>query len=264
MHGSYDQRTVLFLSLRPKGVAMIKAHNLAKSFGSVHAVRAVSFEAENAQITGILGPNGAGKSTTLRMVYGLVQPDRGHAELDGVRVDKEPRKILSMLGALPDAHGLYPRLTARENIVYYGQLHGLRGEVLEARIADLSTQLEMDLFLNRAVAGFSQGQRMKVSIARALVHDPPNVILDEPTNGLDVMSTRAMRDLILSMKEEGRAILFSSHIMQEVSALCDRIVVIASGKSCFSGTVEELRARSQTGSLEDAFVDLIDSSGEAQ
>ena len=243
---------------------MIKAENLAKSFGEVKAVQAVSFEAENAQITGILGPNGAGKSTTLRMVYGLVRPDRGYAQLDGVRVDKEPRKILSLLGALPDAHGLYPRLTARENIKYFGQLHGLRGEELEDRIAELSKRLEMEAFINRAVAGFSQGQRMKVSIARALVHDPPNVILDEPTNGLDVMSTRAMRDLILSMKEEGRAILFSSHIMQEVSALCDRIVVIASGRSCFSGSVQELRDQSQTGSLEDAFVELINSAGEAQ
>jgi len=243
---------------------MIKAENLAKSFGEVKAVQAVSFEAENAQITGILGPNGAGKSTTLRMVYGLVRPDRGYAQLDGVRVDKYPRKILSLLGALPDAHGLYPRLTARENIKYFGQLHGLRGEELEDRIAELSKRLEMEAFINRSVAGFSQGQRMKVSIARALVHDPPNVILDEPTNGLDVMSTRAMRDLILSMKEEGRAILFSSHIMQEVSALCDRIVVIASGRSCFSGSVEELRDQSQTGSLEDAFVELINSAGEAQ
>ena len=243
---------------------MIKAENLAKSFGEVKAVRSVSFEAENAQITGILGPNGAGKSTTLRMVYGLVRPDRGHVELNGFLVDKDPRKVLSLLGALPDAHGLYPRLTARENIRYFGQLHGLRGETLEARIADLSKRLEMDSFLNRPVAGFSQGQRMKVSIARALIHDPPNVILDEPTNGLDVMSTRAMRDLILSMKEEGRAILFSSHIMQEVSALCDRIIVIASGRSCFSGSVAELREQSQTGSLEDAFVELIDSSGEMQ
>ncbi len=243
---------------------MIKAENLAKSFGEVKAVQAVSFEAENAQITGILGPNGAGKSTTLRMVYGLVRPDRGYAQLDGIRVDKDPRKILSLLGALPDAHGLYPRLTARENIKYFGQLHGLRGEELEDRIAELSKRLEMEAFINRAVAGFSQGQRMKVSIARALVHDPPNVILDEPTNGLDVMSTRAMRDLILSMKEEGRAILFSSHIMQEVSALCDRIVVIASGRSCFSGSVQELRDQSQTGSLEDAFVELINSAGEAQ
>ena len=238
---------------------MIRAHELAKSFGAVEAVRSVSFFAEDGQITGLLGPNGAGKSTTLRMIYGLVGPDRGFAEVDGLKVEDGPQAIRRRLGALPDAHGLYPRLTARENIRYFAQLHGIFGGELEQRIDELSESLEMDGFLDRRVAGFSQGQRMKVSIARAIVHDPPNVILDEPTNGLDVMSTRAMRHLILKMKEEGRALLFSSHIMQEVAALCDRVVVIAAGKSCFSGTVEELQKLADGRSLEDAFVELISS-----
>ena len=236
---------------------MIKVHNLSKSFGNVQAVRDVSFQADDGQITGLLGPNGAGKSTSLRMIYGLIKPDQGETLIDHDSVQSNPNKARRRLGALPDAHGLYPRLSAKENIAYFGKLHGLEKTTIDRRIDELVEKLDMREFIDRRVSGFSQGQRMKVSIARAIIHDPKNVILDEPTNGLDVMATRAMRHLIAQMKADGRCVLFSSHIMQEISALCDKVVVVAYGRSVFEGSVDKLKAESDTNSLEDAFVNLI-------
>ena len=215
---------------------MIRVEDIAKSFGDVHAVQSVSFTALDGQITGLLGPNGAGKSTTIGIMYGLLNPDRGRVDVDGFNPSLQPVEARKCLGALPDAYGLYPRLTARENIAYFGQLQGMSGAHLLRRIDELNELLDMSEILSRRVDGFSQGQRMKVSIARAIVHDP-NVILDEPTNGLDVMTTRAMRTLIRRMKEAGCCVILSSHIMQEVSALCDDIVVIAKGKVVATGNV---------------------------
>ena len=239
---------------------MIRVEGIQKSFGDVQAVKEVSFEAYDGQITGLLGPNGAGKSTSLRMIYGLVAPDTGQTFIDDICVSTEPQKARRKLGALPDAHGLYPRLTARENISYFGQLHGMEKPQIQKRIDELVVLLGMSEFIDRPVSGFSQGQRMKVSIARAIVHNPSNVILDEPTNGLDVMATRAMREVILQMKKAGRCVLFSSHIMQEVAALCDRLVVIVGGRSVFVGSVDELQQRFPHISLEDAFVKLVEQS----
>ena len=238
---------------------MIRADGLHKAFGPVVAVEEVSFQAENGQITGLLGPNGAGKSTSMRMLYGLVKPDRGTASIDGVSVHDDPLAARRALGVLPDALGLYPRLTARENVRYFGRLHNLRGDALEARIAELIELLDMHAIADRRTDGFSQGERMKVAIARAMVHDPRNVLLDEPTNGLDVMSTRAMRALIRRMKEDGRCVVFSSHVMQEVSALCDRIVIIAAGRVVATGSEAELLVQAGVDSLEDAFVSLTGS-----
>ena len=238
---------------------MIRADGLHKAFGSVVAVEEVSFQAENGQITGLLGPNGAGKSTSMRMLYGLVKPDRGTASIDGVSVHADPLAARRALGVLPDALGLYPRLTARENIRYFGRLHNLRGQALEQRIAALIELLDMHAIADRRTDGFSQGERMKVAIARAMVHDPRNVLLDEPTNGLDVMSTRAMRALIRRMKDDGRCVVFSSHVMQEVSALCDRIVIIAAGRVVATGSEAELLAQAGADSLEGAFVSLTGS-----
>jgi sodium transport system ATP-binding protein len=238
---------------------MIDVIDLHKSFGSVHALRGMTFSAPDGQITGLLGPNGAGKTTTLRILYTLLRPDRGAACVDGIDSARDPLEVQRRIGALPDAHGIYPRLTARENIRYFGNLHGLDGAQLEGRIFHLSQLLEMDDFIDRRAEGFSTGQRMKVAIARALVHQPRNVLLDEPTNGLDVMSTRAMRSFICRLKEEGCCVLFSSHIMQEVSALCDHIVVISQGRVVASGTDEALKQQTGKHSLEDAFVSLIGS-----
>ncbi len=236
---------------------MIEAIDLHKRFGDVVAVKNVSFLAPNGQITGLLGPNGAGKSTAMRMIYGLIQPDTGTAWVDGIDVRVDPTAVRRALGVLPDALGLYPRLTARENVRYFGRLHGMRGEVLEARVEALIALLDMHAIAERRTAGFSQGERMKVAIARAMVHDPRNVLLDEPTNGLDVMSTRAMRMMIRQMKDDGRCVLFSSHVMQEISALCDRIVVIADGRVVAHGTREALLEQTHCTSLEEAFVSLV-------
>ncbi|HST44003.1 MAG TPA: ATP-binding cassette domain-containing protein [Luteimonas sp.] len=240
---------------------MIEVHDLHKSFkaksGDVHAVRGVGFTAHDGQITGLLGPNGAGKTTTLRMLYTLMAPDRGHVRVDGFDSRTDAAAVRQRLGVLPDARGVYKRLTARENIRYFGQLHGLDAATIATRTAAMAATLGMEDFLDRRTEGFSQGQRTKTAIARALVHEPRNVILDEPTNGLDVMTTRALRAFLLELRAEGRCVIFSSHIMQEVAALCDRIVVIAAGEVRAHGTPDELRAESGEDNLEDAFVKLI-------
>lgn len=235
---------------------MIEAANLEKSFGQVKAVQGVTFTAHNGEITGLLGPNGAGKTTSIRMIGTLVSIGRGSARIDGIDVSNDPASALGACGLLTDARGLYTRLTARENIRYYAELRGLDPTRSEKTIERYADWLDMRALLDRRTDGFSQGERMKVAITRALVHEPQNVILDEPTNGLDVMSTRALRELIKRLRSEGRAVLFSSHIMQEVAALCDRIVIISQGRVTASGTPGEIVATSGKDNLEDAFVSL--------
>lgn len=240
---------------------MIEAVGLEKAFktkrGLVKAVDGVTFTARDGEITGLLGPNGAGKTTTLRMLYTLMTPDRGEVRVDGRPATDEATRTL--LGVLPDARGIYKRWSARENVEYFAKLQGIPPDQVDARVMTLARALQMENILDRRAEGFSQGERTKTAIARALVHDPRNVILDEPTNGLDVMTTRALRTFVRSLKEQGRCILFSSHIMQEVAALCDRIIVIARGRVVAEGTTEELRARTGEAQLEDAFVKLIGS-----
>jgi sodium transport system ATP-binding protein len=236
---------------------MIRVENLHKRFGTVNAVDGVSFVAEDGKVTGLLGPNGAGKTTTLRMLYALMRPDTGTIDVDGIDAVAQPQQAQARLGVLPDVSGLYPRLTPREHIEYYGALHGLSGAALRSRMSHLLNLLDMNAIADRRTQGFSHGERTKVALARAVVHDPRNILLDEPTNGLDVMSTRAVRDIIRAFRAEGRCVLFSSHIMQEVSALCDRIIVIARGRVVASGTPDDLRAQTGQQNLEDAFVALV-------
>lgn len=238
---------------------MIQVQGLYKSFGKVKAVQNVSFSAPDGQITGLLGPNGAGKSTTLRMLYTLLKPESGTAQVDGFDVRESPLEVQKRIGVLADARGLYPRLTSRENIRYYGRLHGLEGAALEKQIDSLLALLDMQTIADRRTEGFSTGERLKVAIARTLVHNPKNVLLDEPTNGLDVMSTRAMRQFIQRLRDEGRCVLFTSHIMQEVAALCDRIVIISRGEVAAHGSPEDLRRQTGRDNLEDAFVAAIGS-----
>ena len=235
---------------------MIRVEQLRKQLGTVAAVNGVTFVAPDGAVTGLLGPNGAGKTTTLRMLYGVMRPDAGTIDVDGTDAVADPHTAQQRLGVLPDLSGLYPRLTAREHIRYYGELHGLERHELERRSDELIRLLDMQEIADRRAGGFSHGERTKVAFARALVHTPRNILLDEPTNGLDVMSTRAVRDIVKRLREDGRAVLFSSHVMQEVSALCDSIVVLAAGEVVASGTADALRAQAGEDNLEDAFVAL--------
>jgi sodium transport system ATP-binding protein len=235
---------------------MIEARDVHKAFGDVIAVAGASFVADDGRITGLLGPNGAGKTTILRAVVGLARPDAGTIFVDGIEVAARPAAARARLGVLPDARGLYARLSARENVRYYGRLYGLGGAELEHRIDELVTLLDLGAVADRRAAGYSAGERAKVAIARALVHRPRNVVLDEPTVGLDVMSTRALRGFILRLRDEGCCVLYTSHVMQEIAAVCDRIVVMAQGRVVADGTADELRERAGLASLEEAFVKL--------
>jgi sodium transport system ATP-binding protein len=240
--------------------ARLAGHGWRRAPGiDVHAVRDATFVAADGAITGLLGPNGAGKTTTLRMLAGLLDPDAGRLAVDGIDVRRAPRAALARLGMLSDARGLYPRLTARENIVYYGALHGMGREAAHARAERLADLLDMRTLLERRSDGFSQGERMKTALARALVHDPPNIVLDEPTNGLDVVATRALRASLRWLRSPeggGKCIVFSTHVMQEVERLCDRVVVLAHGRTVAEGTVPELLDRQRTRDFEEAFVGL--------
>jgi sodium transport system ATP-binding protein len=236
---------------------MILVEELHKAFGPARAVDGVSFTAGDGQITALLGANGAGKTTTLRMLYTLMRPDAGRILVDGIDAQREPLAVRRLLGVLPDARGLYRRLTARENIEYYAALQGLQSERSRTRIAELVHTLAMQDIIERRTEGFSQGERLKTALARALVHDPRNVLLDEPTNGLDVMSTRSLREFLRRLRDEGRCVLFSTHIMQEVAALCDHVVIIARGRVVAEGSPDALRERAGEASLEEAFMKLI-------
>jgi sodium transport system ATP-binding protein len=236
---------------------MIEAKNLSKRFGAIEAVCDISFVARDGEITGILGANGAGKSTCLRMLYGVLTPDRGNACIDGIDIRGETSKARAHLGVLPHAAGLYGNLTARENIQYFGSLQGIGSGRLRSRTDELARILGMESFIERRAKGFSQGQRIKVALARALIHDPGNIVLDEPTNGLDVMAIRNLREMLLALKAQGRCILLSSHVMQEVAALCDRVVIIGHGRVLADATVQSIRDRSGTASLEEAFLQVL-------
>jgi sodium transport system ATP-binding protein len=244
---------------------VIEIQQLAKQFTqgrgkkarTVQAVVDVSLRAEDGRIVGLLGPNGAGKTTTLRMAAALIAPDAGRVIVDGIDVAAQPQAALARMGVLSDARGLYPRLTARENIVYYGRLHGLSAAAASARADQLAEMLDMKPLLDRRTEGFSQGERMKTALARAVVHDPPNLILDEPTNGLDVVATRALREALRRLRDEaGKCIVFSTHIMQEVERLCDRVIVVSHGRTVAEGTVASLNAQCGESDFEETFVKL--------
>jgi sodium transport system ATP-binding protein len=239
---------------------VIEANGLCKRFGPVEAVRGVSLHAADGRITGLLGPNGAGKSTTLRILYTVLHPDSGDALIDGTSIVRSPLEARRNIGVLPHSAGVYPHLTARENILYYGALHGLSRADRAARADELIELLDMKDFATRQAKKLSQGQKMKTALARALIHRPRNVLLDEPTNGLDVMAVRNLRALLLQLKEQGHCVLFSSHVMQDVAALCDDIIVIAHGNVVAAGSPQSLRDRVGQSNLEEAFVQLIGTS----
>jgi sodium transport system ATP-binding protein len=240
---------------------MIVVAGISKRFGTVQAVDAVSFTAKDGRITGLLGPNGAGKSTTLRILSTVLRPDSGTARVGGIDLAADPLAARRTLGVLPHSSGLYQQLTGRENIEYYGRLHGLAEQPLAARVDALIERLELGALANRKAKGFSQGERTKIALARALVHDPQHLLLDEPTSGLDVMATRHLRDWLRELRSQGRCVLLSSHVMQEVDALVDELVIIAAGRVTLTGGPAELAQRFPGRSLEEIFVEAVMGAG---
>ena len=238
---------------------MIEVQGLAKRFGTVQALDGVSFAAEDGRITALLGPNGAGKSTALRILWTVLKPDSGRASVSGTDVERDPQAVRSSIGIMPHNANLYGNLSGRENIAYYARLQGMAGDELDQAVAKALRLLELDAIADRRAKGFSQGERTRVALARALVHDPETLILDEPTNGLDVVATRALREVVRERRDAGCCVLFSSHVMQEVAALCDTIVILAAGKVAAAGTADEIRAATGCESLEDAFVYAVGS-----
>jgi sodium transport system ATP-binding protein len=222
---------------------MIAIKNLHKRYGDRVAVQDISFEARDGEITGLLGANGAGKTTTLRIIAGLLKPGAGSVRVDGP---------LDSMGALLDHTGLYSRLTARENIAYFGRLRGVTA--LGEQVHRMIEELGLDAIADRRAGDLSAGERLKVALGRALVHSPRNLLLDEPTNGLDIPTVRSLRDLLRQMRARGRCMLFSSHVLEEVQALCDRIVVIARGAVVANGSPEQLCREAGCGSLEEAYL----------
>lgn len=236
---------------------MIEVEGLTKRFGKVEALRGVDFTAADGKITGLLGPNGAGKSTSLRILCTVLKASGGRARVSGIDVAQNPFEVRRRIGVLPHNSNLYGNLSARENIAYYAQLQGLGGRALDTAVHRIVERLGIEPFADRRAKGFSQGQRLRVALARALVHDPDTLILDEPTNGLDVMATRVLRDVIRERRDSGCCVLFSSHIIQEVAALCDRIAIVAEGRVVVDGTAAEIRAATGCEDLEDAFVSAV-------
>jgi sodium transport system ATP-binding protein len=236
---------------------MIRVDSITKRFGTTEALRGVSFSAQEGRITGLLGPNGAGKSTCLRVLYTVMKPDSGTATVDDIDVVTDPIDARRKLGVLPHDAGLYPRLTARENIAYFGNLQGLPSRQLNSRVDDLIDRLDLGAIADRRAKDFSQGEKTKVALARALVHEPSHLLLDEPTNGLDVMATRALRRWLQELRADGQCIVLSSHIMQEVTALCDDIVIIAQGQVVAQGTADELQEQFGQKDLEEIFVETV-------
>lgn len=236
---------------------MIHVEHLAKRFNKFQAVSDITFDAADGQVYGLLGPNGAGKTTTLRIISTMLEPNQGTATVGGYDIRHQKAQVRANLGVLVENAGLYKHLTARECLRYIGNLHGLRGTPLEKRIDALTDELGMESFINRRTDGFSRGMTRKVVIAMALVHDPPNVILDEPTAALDVVSTRAIRDLIHRLKNDGRCVILSTHLMDEVERLCDQVGIIHRGTIMASGTPAELAQSTASNYLETAFVRII-------
>ncbi len=243
---------------------MIEIKDLKKHYGKngeIKAVDGISFDCPDGQITGLLGPNGAGKTTTLRMIAALIKPMGGTVIVDGHDVTTDAKKVRSLLGVQSDMLGVYPRLTPREQFRYYGRFYGLKGTELGDRIQAVIKELTMEEIADRRAGGFSRGQRQKIVLGRALIHDPHNIIMDEPTTGLDVMAVRDTRQRIRDFREQGRCVLFSTHYMDEAERLCDNIAIIVKGKIVAFGTPAKLMAQAQKDTLEDAFVELAGREG---
>jgi sodium transport system ATP-binding protein len=236
---------------------MIHVEEVRKQFGKVQALGGVSFTAADGQITALLGPNGAGKTTLLRTLIGLLKRDHGKISVDGIDPAVDPLAVRNNIGFLTDQFGLYERLSTREYLVYFGELNGMERPAIARRIDEVTELLGMEDILERRSKGFSQGQRIKVALARTLLHRPRNLLLDEPSRGLDVMSTRALRRALTALREDGCCVIMATHVMQEVTHLCDDVVVIAKGFTVAQGSPAQLCERTGIANLEDAFVSLV-------
>jgi sodium transport system ATP-binding protein len=236
---------------------MIETKDVRKQFGAVQALGGVSFQARDGQITALLGPNGAGKTTLLRLLVGLLRRDHGSISIDGVDPERDPMAVRKNIGFLTDQFGLYDRLSTREYLAYFGELNGMAGPTLHARIDQVAELLAMNDILERRAKGFSQGQRIKVALARTLLHRPRHLLLDEPSRGLDVMSTRALRSALAELRKDGCCVIMATHVMQEVTHLCDDVIVIAKGHTVAQGSPQQLCQRTGIANLEDAFVSLV-------
>ena len=236
---------------------MIQVDGVHKHFGSVQALAGVGFTASDGRTTALLGPNGAGKTTLLRLLVGLLQRDRGAISIDGLDPACDPLQVRNNIGFLTDQFGLYERLTTREHLKYFGELHGMDAQAIRRRGDEVAELLAMDDIMDRRTKGFSQGQRVKVALARTLLHRPRHLLLDEPTRGLDVMSTRALRRALATLRQDGCCIIMATHVMQEVTHLCDDVIVIARGQTIAQGSPRELCERTGIANLEDAFVSLV-------
>ena len=236
---------------------MIEVHDVRKAFGAVQALGGVSFTARDGQITALLGPNGAGKTTLLRTLVGLLKRDHGSILIGGVDPEQDPMAVRRNIGFLTDQFGLYERLTTREYLHYFGELNDMQAPALRTRIGEVAELLGMEDILDRRAKGFSQGQRIKVALARTLLHRPRHLLLDEPSRGLDVMSTRALRTALHALREDGSCVIMATHVMQEVTHLCDDVIVIAKGHTVAQGSPDELCRRTGITNLEDAFVSLV-------
>ena len=236
---------------------MIAAHEVRKQFGAVQALGGVSFSARDGQITALLGPNGAGKTTLLRLLVGLLKRDSGRIAIDGIDPAVDPMSVRRNIGFLTDQFGLYERLSTREYLTYFGELNGMTRAAVQLRIDEVADLLAMEDILERRAKGFSQGQRIKVALARTLLHRPRHLLLDEPSRGLDVMSTRALRSALTALRRDGCCVIMATHVMQEVTHLCDDVIVIAKGHTVAQGSPQELCRRTGIASLEDAFVSLV-------
>lgn len=237
---------------------MLKVQGLTKSFKKIKAVDALSFEVHPGEIVGLLGENGAGKTTTLRMIATMLKPTSGNAYIDEYNIIDNPEKIRENIGILFGGDvALYDRLTGKENMLYFAKLNGMKDEEANLAVNEIAKDLEMEEYMNRPVGKYSRGMKQKVSLARSIVHKPRVMLFDEPSTGLDVLSTKQIHDFIFKCKKEQKAIIFSSHNMYETEKLCDRIIIIHKGVLIDTGTVSELKQKYQKETLEDLFISLI-------
>jgi sodium transport system ATP-binding protein len=237
---------------------MIEVKQVFKTFGDFTAVNGLSFAVGRGEVVGMLGENGAGKTTTLRMIATVLKPTRGEIVVDGMNTVQQAAEVRKRIGILFGGEtGLYDRLTARENIAYFGRLYGLERREIEKRTKELAERFGMTGYLDKRVGGFSKGMKQKTAIARALVHDPSVVLFDEPTSGLDITSANVIRQLIREFQEEGRTVIFSSHIMSEVERLCDRVVILHRGTLKYNGTLDALYEQSGSRDLDRIFMEMV-------